>query len=302
MATRNCADILEGVLDSYTRLAAPPDGWQVVIVDNGSTDSTPEVVRRFADRLPVTYVLEPQAGKSRAVNAGLRRVTGDLILFTDDDILPPAGWLRQYSAAAASQPDYNVFGGPAVPKWPFEPPPWAVRDNTVKNWCFANADPNDSTGPFNGLLIGGNFAVRTSAQAQIGGFNPDVGPAPGAYTMGNETDFIERLRRAGHKAWWIQAAAVEHIVRPEQITKNWMLRRATLAGRGEYRLGVTSEGPPRLIAGLPQWVIRTSVEQLWRIAASWIRRNEQDSFVARWYLNYFVGMLIEARRMRKTSR
>lgn len=112
MATRNCADILEGVLDSYTRLAAPPDGWQVVIVDNGSTDSTPEVVRRFADRLPVTYVLEPQAGKSRAVNAGLRRVTGDLILFTDDDILPPAGWLRQYSAAAASQPDYDVSAGP----------------------------------------------------------------------------------------------------------------------------------------------------------------------------------------------
>jgi hypothetical protein len=298
MTTRNRAGILEGVLDSYTRLTAPPEGWQVVIVDNGSTDSTPEVVRRFAGRLPVTYVLEPQAGKSRAVNAGLRRVAGDLILFTDDDILPCPDWLTQYATAAASQPDYDVFGGPELLKWPCEPPTWAICDKTVRGLCFAHVDRTHRTGPFAGLLVGGNFAVRARAQVQIGEFNPDVGPMPGAYTMGNEAEFIERLRRAGYQVWWIQDAVAEHIIRPEQVTKKWMWSRAIRAGRGEYRRDVASEGPPKLMAGLPRWVIRVLVEQLGRVAAAYIRRNERDSFVARWYLNYYAGMLVEARRMR----
>lgn len=106
IATRNRAGILEQVLDSYTRLRSPAGGWETIVVDNGSVDSTPDIVQRFAGRLPVTYVAEPQAGKSRAVNAGLRHAKGNLTLFTDDDILPTPDWLVHYASAAASQPDF----------------------------------------------------------------------------------------------------------------------------------------------------------------------------------------------------
>jgi glycosyltransferase involved in cell wall biosynthesis len=125
MATRNRAGILERVLDSYTRLTEPPEDWQLVVVDNGSADSTPEVVQHFAGRLPVTYVLEPQVGKARAVNAGLQRVAGDLTLFTDDDIqgllLPPAGfigrlgiipsWRELCRADPRASPDWRIQPG-----------------------------------------------------------------------------------------------------------------------------------------------------------------------------------------------
>lgn len=298
MATRNRAGILERVLDRYTQLTAAPDDWQLLIVDNGSTDGTPEVVRRFAGKLPVTYMFEPQPGKSRAVDSGLRRAAGDLILFTDDDGLPSAGWLGHYADAAAALPDYDIFGGPVLLNWPFEPPSWAVCDNTVRGWCFAHTDPAISTGPWDGLLIGSNFAVRARARTGSQGFNPALGPAPGSYAMGNETDFIERLRRAGYKAWWIGDAVVEHIIRPEQLSKAWMLRRAIWAGRGAYRLALMNEAPPTLIAGLPRWVIRSLVAQVARFAAAWIRRDERDAFLARWFLNFDRGILIEARRMR----
>jgi glycosyltransferase involved in cell wall biosynthesis len=301
LATRNRAGILEGVLNSYTSLKTPPDSWQVVIVDNGSTDSTPEVVRRFAGRLPVTYVVESKAGKSRAVNAGLRHVAGDLILFTDDDILPCRDWLTHYAAAAASQPDYDVFGGPVIAKWPYEPPVWAVCNKEIRSWCFDHPDPTHKTGPFTGTPIGGNFAVRTRAQVENGGFNLDIGPRPGAYTMGNETEFIGRLRLAGAKLWWIRDAMVEHIIREEQLNKQWMLRRAVRGGRGDYRLCLASEGPPKLILGLPRWVIRASLWQMCLVVAAWARRDEQNYFVAHWHLNYHAGMLIESWRMRSAS-
>jgi hypothetical protein len=120
--------------------------------------------------------------------------------------------------------------------------------------------------------------------------------------MCDESEFIERLTRASCKIWWIQDAVVEHIVRPEQVTKKWMWSRATMYGRGIYRQDVAFEGPPKLIAGLPRWAIRAWVERFGRVAVACIRRDEQDSFVARWYLNYYAGMLLEAARMRRTSR
>jgi glycosyltransferase involved in cell wall biosynthesis len=296
MATRDRAGILARVLDAYTRLAAPPGGWEVLVVDNGSSDGTADLVRGFAGRLPVTLVSEPRAGKTRALNAGLERVTGDLILFTDDDILPPAGWLTEYVAAAADRPEFDLFSGPVLLNWPGEPPAWAVSNKLVKDWCFAHWDPPQETGPFEGLLLGGNFAVRTRAQLKIGGFDPELGPAPGYLTMGDETEFIQRLRAAGCKTWWIRNAAVEHIIRPDQIDKKWMLHRAVRAGSCRYRESVAEEGLPSQLFGLPRWVIRIELEQLCRLVGAWLRRNEQDAFLARWHLNFFGGMLMECWR------
>lgn len=298
MATRNRAGILETVLDCYTRLTWPPGGWEAVVVDNGSTDGTAEAVSRVAGRLPLEYVAEPQPGKSRAVNAGLRHAKGDLILFTDDDILPTPDWLVDYEAAAAAHPGFDLFGGPEVLKWPYEPPAWAVCDDMIHGACFSHTDPSVRTGPYEGPMIGGNFAVRASVVAEQGGFDPRIGPAPGSYIMGNEAEFIERLTGAGHKSWWIEDAVAEHIVRPDQVNQEWMLQRAVRAGRGEYSREVQFQEPPALIAGLPRWVIRKAATQLGRVALVHIRGNAQERFVERWYLNYYRGMLIEARSIR----
>ena len=71
IATHNGADTLPVVLEAYTKLKAPDGDWKLVIVDNGSTDSTNETIRAFTRRLPLTYVFEPRRGKNRALNTGL---------------------------------------------------------------------------------------------------------------------------------------------------------------------------------------------------------------------------------------
>lgn len=299
MATRNRAAILEKVLNSYTRLTSPPRGWEAIVVDNGSTDSTAEIVGRFSQRLPLTYLFESQPGKCRALNAGLEHCNGDLILFTDDDALPGSEWLEYYASAAEARPQFCIFGGPVRPKWPSDPPSWAVYDKQIEGTCFACSQMEYETGPFDRWFWGENFAVRAAALRKVGEFNPAVGPAPGSYAMGSESEMIERLFRAGYKGWWIGTAAVEHIIRPEQLTRRWMLQRAIKSGRGDYQVGLSSAGTVKSVCGLPRWVARKAGEQLGRVAMACVLGNAQERFVKRWYLNYYWGMLLQARQIRR---
>jgi hypothetical protein len=133
-----------------------------------------------------------------------------------------------------------------------------------------------------------------------GEFDLSMGPHPGSsYIMGEEAELIERIERAGHKAWWIADAVTKHIVRPEQVSQEWMLPRAIGFGRGEYAREVKFNGPPKLMAGLPRWVVRKAGEQLGRVAMACVLGNAQERFVKRWYLTYYWGMLIEARQIRR---
>jgi glycosyltransferase involved in cell wall biosynthesis len=93
LATRNRARILRDVLESYCHLQQASSGWKLVVVDNGGTDETAEVIASFESRLPFYSVSEPKLGKNRALNTWLGLVEGDLPVSTHDDAFPYADWL-----------------------------------------------------------------------------------------------------------------------------------------------------------------------------------------------------------------
>ncbi len=123
-ATRDRSRVLHSVLESFCGLHAPSCGWKLVVVDNGSTDQTREVINSFANRLPLQSLTEPKKGKNFALNTGLTRVEGDLTVLTDDDVFPNEDWLLQLSRAADARPDFSIFGGSIVPRWEVAPPDW----------------------------------------------------------------------------------------------------------------------------------------------------------------------------------
>lgn len=291
MATRNRAGILRQVLDHYERLEAPRGGWKAIVVDNGSTDETRDLVDSYASRLPIEYVYEGNAGKSAALNAGFSRIAGDLLLFTDDDILPPPNWLVRYEQEAAARPEYDVFGGAIVCKWPSEPPQWMIADERIAMACFAYTDPAMVTGPVeHTLLYGGNFAIRTSVLPRSPLFNTAVGPkARGSYAMGNETDLLRRMAAQGCRSWFIDGIAVGHVVRPEQMTQAWMLRRAVNSGRGVYR--IVSQEPQPTFLRYPRAALSGLVRNAAAFVRASIRRDVRTSFASRWYAHYWYGHL-----------
>ena len=83
---------MPSVLEAYCSLRSPAGGWKLIIVDNGSTDLTKQVIRTFEEKIPVTYLFEAQRGKNVALNIGLLHVDGDLIVLTDDDAVPHPDW------------------------------------------------------------------------------------------------------------------------------------------------------------------------------------------------------------------
>ncbi len=269
-SSRNGARTLPRVLDAYTRLGTVPGGWKLVVVDNASTDDTPSILSSFVPRLPLTLLRETGAGKNRALNRALPHGEGDLYVFTDDDAVPEPDWLRRLRQAADAHPDHAVFGGSIRPFWPQDPPAWMAGFKVPLNVLYSITAEKE--GPVSANLVWGpNMAIRAEAFAAGHRFDDQVGPdgSPG-YAMGSETEFNMRLERAGYKAWFAESAIVHHMIRPEQMSVEWMLGRAYRHGRGIRRFDpsrVPTDGP--LLDGVPLPVVAR--QAFYRTAAALAR-------------------------------
>ncbi len=295
LATRNGSRTLPTVLETFSRLQVPSSGWKLVVVDNGSTDRTPEIVASFRASLPLTYIFEAKSGKNVALNAGLEHLEGDLAVFTDDDVFPDTNWLIRLRDAADTHLAYSMFGGVVRPRWQVTPPHWVRWVDT--RIAFAITDPQMDEGPTDlGLLFGPNMAIR--AEVFKGGirFDTSIGPRGNNYPMGSETELVLRLGRQGHKAWHVRDAVVEHLIREDQMNKSWVLGRAIRFGRGRFRI---SQAADTIV--VPRW-FGIPVNLFPRLFKKGVKRvvarlsfNEQAMFSARWEFNYFLGHIIEAR-------
>src|SRR5947209_7995559 len=124
ICTWNRASLLARTLEQLTRVEHPAGAWEVLVVNNDSTDDTERVLDSFADGLPLRRAFEPRAGLSHARNTAVGVATGDYIVWTDDDVLVSAGWLDAYRRAVERWPEAAVFGGPVRPRFEGTPPPW----------------------------------------------------------------------------------------------------------------------------------------------------------------------------------
>src|ERR1700733_13663891 len=110
-ATRNGELLLPRTLEAYCRAEAPSHGWKILVVDNGSSDSTPDILASFRNRLPLETLHLSIAGKNRALNLGIGRIEGDLAIITDDDAVPDPSFLAEWVRYLSYRQDYTLLGG-----------------------------------------------------------------------------------------------------------------------------------------------------------------------------------------------
>lgn len=247
-ATHNRAPVLPRVLEAFSRLGAPDGGWRLIVVDNGSTDATSSVVQEFSERLPLTVLHCAAPGKNRALNIALEHLQGDLVVFTDDDVLPDPDWLQRLREAVDAHPEATMFGGTVLPDWPGPVPDWLTEQAVDFTVLFAkNARPSGECRFID--IFGPNMAIRRSVFDGGMRFAEHVGPdaTRPLYAMGSETELLRRLEADGHRAWFEANARVRHIIRPEQLDEAWILERAFRFGIGEGRNYVGSVTPSFLL-------------------------------------------------------
>jgi glycosyltransferase involved in cell wall biosynthesis len=299
-ATRNRARLLREVLDGFCCLQAPPSGWKLVVVDNGSTDDTLSVLASFTDRLPLQFISHSTPGKNAALNAGLALVEGDLTVLTDDDVFPHSDWLIQLRKAADTQSEFSIFGGAIVPRWEVPPPHWlgwldlGPIFTITPAWMKEGPLPSDQIT----LVQGPNMLVRTSVFHSGTRFDVSIGPRGFSYPMGSETEFVLRLGSQGHRGWYVKSAIVEHFVRKEQMEKSWIMQRAVRWGRGCHRIAPNVKS----WRGMPLHLLRDFPKEAISIASAWITLRAEALFRARWRFNILCGKLIEARIMAREQR
>jgi hypothetical protein len=225
ICTRNRAAQLRSVLESVTRLRIPPGlQWELVVIDNGSSDNTGEVVQSFGERLPVRLVREDTPGLSNARNSGVAEARGRYICWTDDDVVIDEGWLAAYVAAFQAHPDAVVFGGRISPVLEAPTPAWVsqLADEWPLTSVFARREWGGVPIPLDfdrGVIPwGANFAVRTREQRQVA-YDPNLGVSPLQKRVGEEAEVIYRmLNEPGATGWWTPDAKVQHIIPPKRQT------------------------------------------------------------------------------------
>jgi glycosyltransferase involved in cell wall biosynthesis len=298
LAARDAERTLPAVLDAHERLLPPDGGFRIVAVDNGSRDRTRALLERARDRLPLVVVSEPRPGLNRARNTAWPRVEGDLVVLTDADSVPAAGWLRVFRREADRRPDVDVFAGRVVPVFAAPPAPellaaaragptWSATTRTRDG----EADPLEAIGP--------SLAVRRSALPPASPFDEGIGPdGTDLYAMGAETSLLLALRGRGARAWFCAAAAVEHLLPPEASREDWVLRRQVRYGRGRMRLGTVPAGRRRLAwRGIPLALRLGLFARRRALERATAAGDAAGTLRERVRLCYLAGQAIEARAL-----
>jgi glycosyltransferase involved in cell wall biosynthesis len=207
ICTRNRADSLRQTLTHLDRCAAPPDmDVELLVVDNGSTDHTRQVVEQTTlSKMPVRYVLAPRTGLVHARNQGINEAKGDIILFTDDDIQPSVNWIEAMCRPIFSC-EADATMGTVICDLADRLPVW--YDQAVIRG-FAEVNLGGERRKLSRYeLVGANMAFSKSCVDRIGYFNTLLGA--GRLGFFDDTEFSWRLDAAGFTAMYCPEAVVFH--------------------------------------------------------------------------------------------
>jgi glycosyltransferase involved in cell wall biosynthesis len=272
ICTFNRAESLRRTLDSLTAMAVPSDlTWELVIVNNNSTDHTDDITAAFRKRLPLRLENEPQPGHSNARNRAIDAARGEYIVWTDDDVVVDPGWLAAYADAFRRWPEAAVFGGRITPRYEPPVPKWIRETENLLKGPYAVREFGDDVQLLSifedRLPFGANFAVRATEQRAFR-YDPNLGLTPNRRRLGDETDVITQLLESGGTGYWLPNAMVEHCIGRERQRVRYVAN--FYAGLGEteaYRSAAKTA--PRKVWPLKRW-LRYRFHRLVSPAPVWV--------------------------------
>ena len=288
------------MLERMELLRSPSRGWRILAVDNGSTDNTRAVLESFQTRLPLSIHTHAAPGKNAALNSVIASATADLIVLTDDDILPEPDWLVQYERIATEQRSFHIFGGSITPEWMIQPPSWIYQYQEFFGVCYGITHGGHCKGEIAPNLIwGANMMLRRSIFEQGHLFDAKRGPKSGTqYVMGSETELTRRLVAAGFRCYFDPKPSVRHLIRPEQLRRYWMLKRA-------YRLGLAQGANAKAqrdsancinYFGAPRFLYRQFVQALGKSIGWAILFHFERAFRSQWDVFRLAGVIRQYRQ------
>ena len=259
VCTRNRAASLPATLASLAEQTLDAARFEVVVVDNGSTDGTAALLARTPG---VRAVAEPRVGLSAARNAGVSAAAGEVLAFIDDDAVARADWLARIAARFADV-DVGALTGRVEPMWESPRPAW-LPDALLPYLSVVDWGGRAGLLERGQWLCGTNMAFRRAELARAGGFSEALGRRDGVLLSNEEVLVQRRLAARGIAARYDPVVVVGHRVPTERVAPDWLARRA-------FWQGVSNAICDRLAAdvGDPSAWLRCAGSAAATVAAPW---------------------------------
>lgn len=232
--TRNRAELLAAALQSLEAQSLPRRFFEVLVIDNGSTDATAALAQRRMMRLGnLKYYSELEPGLHAGRHRGMLEAKGDVLVFADDDIEALPTWLASIHEAF-SDPTVTMVGGNCLPKFLATPTRWLSRlwepgrVSGVQSLAALSIQQHpQGVREVDPLQVWGcNFAIRKEALLGAGGFHPDAMPRELIRFRGDgETHVSRYVASRGLKCLFHSGASVFHVVTPERMTLAYLRQR-----------------------------------------------------------------------------
>jgi glucosyl-dolichyl phosphate glucuronosyltransferase len=318
IATYNRAGDLRETLKSLAGLT--PDGpWEVLVVDNNSTDGTRQVVEQAIGGFPapLRYLFESRQGRSPALNCGIAAARGEIVVTTDDDVRVPPDWLDR-AAEGLERLGCDYVGGRVLPIWGGAPPAW-LPHRGGKQWAvIALLDYGPEPIEFGARVpLGVNMAFARRALERTGLFDPDTGRRAGTLLGQEVREWCIRARTAGVRGFYVPEMVLQHIIPADRLQKTyfrrWFYWRGISRALLYERSGLDMEAPERKthdfstmphIVGVPRYLYRKAVRELKGWVRDTVRGRQLEAFEHELWLCFFAGIVrqrardIRARRSR----
>jgi glycosyltransferase involved in cell wall biosynthesis len=316
ICTHNRRDYLADTLAVLSEVRTA-QSWEVIVVDNNSTDGTRDLVRAAAATFPVDlrYVFEETLGKYAALNTGIRAARGEIIAATDDDARVDPLWLDR-AAAALEQYRCDFVGGPVTPLWEGPPPDWLDATRPLVQKVIAILDYGDAGREFGvgiGWPLGVNVAYRREVFQRVGFFDPALGRKAGTLRSQSQREWHLRARAAGIRGFYTPDMRVQHRVVTTRLKRGyfrwWYYWHGISRGTLYYRRGFDIEEPERMQYDrpLPEFLgvpLRLWVKAFYMLRSyAWrsLRGQGKSSFEYELWLCFFAGVIVQCRRERRSG-
>ena len=213
---------IPNALQSLAEQTISKDLFEIIVVDNNSTDNTEAVVKEFINNHPelnIKYFKEINQGVSYARNRCYKEASGNYIVYFDDDEIAFKDWLQNFYDSIKKHPEAVILAGKVIVK--YEDPEFAkIADSYIDNW-FANYEYGDEEIVLSKELIekgkidypiAGNMAVKMDYIKEVNGFDTDLGRSENLMLGGEETKFTKDALENGKIAIYTPQSTIHHIV------------------------------------------------------------------------------------------
>jgi glucosyl-dolichyl phosphate glucuronosyltransferase len=302
ICTYNRGNMLKNVLENikYQKFPNEKCTWEIILVDNNSNDNTKEIVEQYQkeNKIQIKYLFEPQQGKSFALNTGVKASNGDLLAFTDDDVVIDLCWVSSIWEAS-NKYAYNCFGGKVLPIIETELPDWLSKDNKkyrIYGGPIVSHDRGDEIKEYDETMyvpIGSNMFIRRKVFDKYGYFNTRLGHySKETLIYGEDSEIMFRFRSGGEKILYYPLALVYHPAPKERIKKSYFRKWCWGTGRGKARTLKMDSNMVRYY-NIPRYMFKELLIELFRWIVVLFGHKEYKKFYHEMQILYKCAMMYE---------